>query len=152
MELFFLDLKLIAASALGMGVQLLVKNKSFSATAAKANVQHSLKSFLMRDFGSIAWTFMGISAIFLITSGMISNIIKHTPDDPQPYLWNFIFMSLQDIAIVFITILFLTIGYMGQDFLLRFLSKTSDRLRAEIDRKTNIADEAEGHLNRPTKV
>lgn len=152
MELLFLYLKLISASLLGMGVQLLVKNESFKDTAKKANLEYSFLSFIKNDIGSIVWTFLGVSVIFILCSDMINNITKHTPNEVQSYLWGIMFLSIRDIAIAFITALFLTAGYMGQDFLLRVLSRTSKELKAAIDYKTTIADTTSGTLDKPTPV
>jgi len=41
---------------------------------------------------------------------------------------------------------------MGQDFLLRFLSRTSKELKAAIDFKTTKSDTADGTLDKPTPV
>jgi hypothetical protein len=152
MEIFLLYTKLIFASLVGMGVQLLVKNKSFSDTARKANVEYSFKNFILNDIWSIIWTFLGISAIFLICGDMINNITKHTPDEVQSYLYGILYLSIKDIAIAIITALFLTAGYMGQDFLLRLLSRTSKEMKAAIDYKTTIADTSTGTLDKPTPI
>jgi hypothetical protein len=150
MELLFLYSKLIAASIIGMGVQLMVKNKSFSDTAKKANLEYSFKAFITNDIWSIIWTFLGVSSVFLIFSDIIKNITSHTPNDVQSYFYGFIFMSLRDIAIAIVTAIFLTLGYMGQDFLLRFLSRTSKEMKDAIDYKTTQADKANGTLDKPT--
>lgn len=152
MELLFLYLKLIAASILGMSVQLMVKNKSFSDYAKKANLEYSFKGFILKDLPSIVWTFLGVSVFFLVFSDIIKNITTHTPNEVQSYFYGFVFLSLRDIAVATITAIFLTIGYMGQDFLLRFLSRTSKELKAAIDYKTTIADTSSGTLDKPTPV
>ena len=152
MELFLLYCKLIFGSLIGMAIQLFLKNKSFLETAQKANVQYSLNDFWRNDKWTIVLTFISISAGILITSGATSNTITHAPTEVSKYLWGFLWLSSKDITIAMITTMFITIGYMGQDFLLRFLSRTSKELKAAIDFKTTKSDTADGTLDKPTPV
>jgi len=152
MELFLLYSKLIFGSLIGMAIQLFLKNKSFLETAQKANVQYSLNDFWRNDKWTLGLTFASISVAILISSDAISNTIDHTPIEVSPYLWGFLWLSAKDIIIAIVTTMFITIGYMGQDFLLRFLSRTSKELKAAIDFKTTKSDTADGTLDKPTPV
>jgi len=152
MELFLLYCKLIFGSLIGMAIQLFVKNKSFLETAQKANVIYSLSYFWKKDKWTIGLTFISNSVVILIASDAISNTLAHAPTEVSPYLWGYLWLSSKDITIAIITTMFITISYMGQDFLLRFLSRTSKELKAAIDFKTTKSDTADGTLDKPTPV
>lgn len=126
-------LKLIAASVLGMLLQLFFKSYSLADTAIKANVDYSIWVFVKKDRMAIIGTFLTISLFFLLFGDVINSIATHSSSDLQPYLWGYIYLSGQNIANTLITIICVTIAYTGQDVALRFLGRTSKELKAALE-------------------
>lgn len=146
-------LTFVIASIIGMAIKLKQKNDSLKDIAVKGNFEFpDLKKFLWENKSSIIWTLIGV-AVFQVVFGRVSiNIIKNASNVPESFLWNWVNISRRDITTAFITLLYLTVSYMGQDFVFAALSRTSKEVRKAIDYKTTISDTQTGTLDKPTPI
>lgn len=149
--LIILYLKLISASLVGLGIQLVAKNKSIQNKAGLANVQyHGMVELLRNDLPSIIGTLLTISLFFLIIGGAVNPGNLDLPDKPMSFLYGWVVLSKRIIYEGVLAALFATIGYTGMDIALRFFSVTNRRINKAIDYKTTIADQTTGTIDTPT--
>lgn len=139
------------ASIIGMAIKLKQKNDSLKDIAEKGNFEFpNIPLFLWENRSSIIWTLIGVG-VFQIVFGKVSiNIINNASNVPESFFWGWVIISRRDITVAFISALYLTVAYMGQDFVFAALSRTSKDLRKALDYKTTIADEASGTTDKPT--
>lgn len=148
-----LIIKLIFASMIGMSVKLKQKNDSLKDIAVKGNfIFPSIKQFLWENRSSIIWTAVAMAFWQVVMGPTAQSSINNSPDVPEPFIWGWLIVSRQVIITAVWVLLYITIAYMGQDFIFSALSRTSKEVRAGIDWKTNIADKASGTLGAPTPV
>lgn len=134
-------LTFVLASLIGMAIKLKQKNTSLKDIAEKGNFEFpDIKAFVWENRSSIIWTLLGV-AVFQVIFGKASiNIINNASNVPEPFFGGWLIISRRDLTTAFISTLYLTIAYMGQDFVFAALSRTSKNLRSAIDYKTTIAD------------
>lgn len=146
-------LTFVLASLIGMAIKLKQKNGSLKDIAEKGNFEYpNVKEFLWTNRSSIIWTLIGV-AVFQVVFGRASiNIINNASNIPEPFLWGWIIIARRDITMAFVTMLYLTVAFMGQDFVFSALSRTSKEVRNALDYKTTIADVATGNTEKPTPL
>jgi uncharacterized membrane protein len=152
MALALLYLNLIFTSIIGMAFQLYFKSMSQQDMAKKANIEYSIKAFLIKDRKAIIGTFLTLCLFFLLFGEAINSVVTHSSTELSPYFWGLIMLSPKMIATFSVKVICVTVAYMGQDVALRFLGRTSKEIRAVIDEKTTKADLAEGTIDKPTPI
>ena len=141
------------ASVLGMAIKLKQKNDSLIDLAQKGNfTKWTAWEFLWDNRKSIFWASVGVALFQLVFGNISKNIINNASDVAEPFLWGWANVSRKEVTIGFITALYTTVSYMGQDFVFASLSKTSQWVRKGIDWKTTEGDKATGNLDTPTPI
>lgn len=123
----------------GMIIHLIIKGVNLKNKASIANIEWSIGKWLMTDIGSIA---AGIGTIFL----GLWVIEPVTLRDPQSYY------EIGPLRINIVALSFAFIGYVGSDLVTRAFGKMSNAYNEIIDRKTTVADQAEGNVETPTQL
>lgn len=136
-----------------MMVKLKQKNDSLKDLATRSNLQYpTIGRFLLDNRSSIIWTALGMAAVQVTCGAAVHSIINNSSNVPEPFLFGWIIISRQDVVTAVMLILYLTLAYMGQDFLFSALSRTSKEVRGAIDYKTTISDKTTGTTDAPTPM
>lgn len=127
------------AALLGLAFQIILKVRSLSNTAEKANLEFSFVKFMKTD------ALVNITALIVIGITMIV-IDPNSVSDPDSIV------KIGPLKINYVSFSFVFIGYAGTDVLSRLFSRMGKKYIEVIDHKTTIADNATGNLDTPTKI
>jgi hypothetical protein len=143
--LLILYSKLIGASAIGMFIMILFKNKSFNEQSSASNLQYNgLSELLKAEKGRIIGTLLTISLLFLLVGKAVNPDNIDRADEAIKFLDGWVVVSRRIIYEGILVALFGTVGYIGVDIALRFFSATKKKMLAAIDYKTTKSDLADG--------
>lgn len=116
-------------SLLGLIFSMLMQMKSLSDKAKVANVIFKPSAFFQSEWVSILLS-LTVIGIGLFTIPLVS--------------------SMKPEYLIYVKPLFLPIGYMGTDFMLKIFGIVNKKINSAIDFKTTQADTASGNLDKPT--
>jgi hypothetical protein len=143
--MILLYLKLIACSIIGLGFQLATKNKSLVKSTDRNMIQYDgLKELVARDWRTILGTVATITLLFLFFGQALDPRRMVDKDTPITFFFGYLVASKKIIFEAALSVLFATVGYIGQSFALKIFGVTNRLVDNAIDHKTSIADNAAG--------
>ena len=141
------------ASLIGMAAKLKQKNDSLKDLAVKNNVSFlTISQFLIDNKKAIIWNVVAVIAFELFAGHALRSIIANSSDVPEPFFGGWVPIARRDVVTGVVVIIYMTISYMGQDYLFAGLSRTSKDVRSAIEYKARLSDTSTGTLDKPTPL
>lgn len=143
----------ILASVVGMAAKLKQKHDSLKDLAVKGNFSFpSIPNFLLENKSAIIWNIIAVGAFQVTVGKALMSIISNSSDVPEMFFGGWVPIARRDVITSVIILVYMTVAFMGQDYLFGWLNRTSKDMRKAIDYKTTIADEATNNTNTPTPI
>jgi hypothetical protein len=140
-----LYIKLIACSIIGLGFQLATKNNALTKSTDRNSIQYAgMIELIRRDWKTILGTVGTITLLFLIFGQALNPDRIVGKDEPITFFFGYLVASKKIIYEAALSVLFATVGYIGQSFALKIFGVTNRLVDNAIDHKTTIADNATG--------
>lgn len=137
--LFFYWIKLFVGTLFGTGFQLFKRNWSNQKTADKGLLPWKFSDTWQADKKIIKNTYAGVFAVMLVIGAGLHSSLTHTASTPEPFFFDVIWFSRRDIFEAVSIVFFMTLAYMGLDFVLAGLGKSSDIIKERLA-NTNLPE------------
>src|SRR5215216_4798409 len=118
--MLLLYLKLIACATIGLGFQLYTKNNSLTKSSDRNFIEYNgIWELIKTDWRSILGTVATVSLLFLIFGQAIDPNRIDVPDEPIKFFYGYFVLSKRIIYEGILSLLFATVGYVGQSLALK---------------------------------